>query len=131
MKPNQNWAWLWVLAAGLLILSAAQPSGCNLTGYSGPKHLLVVHESADDTPEQARLLISLQDGPVAKQLADAGSTVTVLDKDATDADGKPLPLLEKFKPYTTPEVLILTKDERLLRRMKQPATAAEILGVAK
>lgn len=98
---------------------------------AGPRHLVIVRESADDTPDVARLLTNLREGAIAQQLAAAGHRVTILDDDDRDAAGQPVPVLEAYKPFTLPELLVLTQQDKLVRRLKLPDSATQVVEAAK
>jgi hypothetical protein len=124
-------ASLTVLA--LLVMGLALGSGgkgCSVIG--GPvKSVLVVHESGKDTPAVARVLTNLRDGDAATALSSRGLRVEIMDPDDKDANGQPVPLLEKFKPFAPPELLILAADDRLVKRSALPPTATEVVEAAK
>lgn len=128
MRPIRPWqiaAWVAIayLAFGPEIALPAIPW---LPSVGGPRHLVIVRESADDTPQIARTLTNLRQGTIAKQLADAGHKLTILDDDEAG-----VPVLEKFKPFTPPELLVLTlSGDKLVRRKRLPDSAAQVLEAA-
>ena len=58
---------------------------------SGPRTVLIVRESSDDTPSMSRLLVSLSAGKGHDYLKSKGHGYFAFDTDAKGSDGKPDP----------------------------------------
>ena len=87
--------------------------------------LTIVYESAEQTPEMANLFVQLRNGEAEKKLS---GKLLILDKDTTDHLNKPLPVLEKFKPFACPELLVTNKDRTTLKSRKPlPKTVDEVV----
>lgn len=56
---------------------------------AGKRRIVILHEQADDSVKFAALKVQLRDGANAKWLAERGHSLLILDKDATDQNGKP------------------------------------------
>ncbi len=67
----------------------------------GPRGILIARESARTTPEFARLITALRNGTSAEYFTSKKHRLDVLDVDVTDADGKPSPIVESWKPHLT------------------------------
>lgn len=89
----------------------------------GPRHVMIPHETADDTPAIANELAALRMGTHEAYLKSKGHTLDILDDDKLGPDGQPPALLNKFKPYALPEVLVIQPPDKLLAR--QPFTTAD------
>jgi hypothetical protein len=89
--------WLWILvavfAAGIVVgLAAPGFKGCGPAPdvpvvpvvVEGPRDVILVHETADETPELSSLIVALRKDDVAGQLKAKGHTLRVLDQDASD-----------------------------------------------
>lgn len=76
---------------------------------AGPRSVVLVYESSDNTPAFARLVLDLRDGEAAKYLAEKNHTLTVIDRDAPDPNGDRSKLLAKWSNEIgeTPVVLVL------------------------
>lgn len=107
-------AWaLWTMYGGGGILPAP----------SGERIIMIPHETADDTPAIANEFAALRIGAHAEYLKSKGHTLDIWDDDKVGPDGKPPALLEKYKPYSLPEVLVIDPPDKLLAR--EPFTTAD------
>jgi len=87
------------------------------------QRVLVVHESSKVTPEFQVLVAGVQslDSPVRKWADERKMNIQFLSTRAQESNGKPAELLERFKPYTPPELLLLSADgKRCIKRMPCP-----------
>lgn len=119
-----------VIIAVVVLIAIAQGGGGGIVpiGPSGPRTIMIVYETADQTFDMAGIIVSLRHGDNAKTLADAGHSLLVLDKDTKDENKQPHPLLTRFAPYTPPELVIADKAAtKLISRRPLPKTAAEVL----
>jgi hypothetical protein len=111
---------------GLFLLGYVVFGGGLLDGVvgpsAGPRIVMVVHETADDTPAVANQIALLRIGAHEAYLRDKQHTLDVLDDDKVGPDGQPPALLAKCKPYAMPEVLVIAPPDKLLAR--QPFTTA-------
>lgn len=128
-------AGFWVLSSGGVSLPSIGdwkwPSFSILGPSSGPRELLVVHETGDESPAKSALFIELRAGDAAKYLKEKQHSLLILDKDAKDESGNPAEPLAKFAPFTPPELLIIAPPNKLLSRQKMPATSADFLAAVK
>jgi hypothetical protein len=121
-----------IIIIGLVLLFAFAQGGGGVVVPSGKQTIMVVHESGSDTPWIGNLAVSLNSGDAAKYIADGGHKYLFLDKDTVGYDDKPLPILERFKPYAVPELIIANETgESLILRKPCPQTAAEIIALSK
>jgi hypothetical protein len=100
----------------------------------GQKHIVILRETADDTPEQARMWNLLRTGEHAAYLKSKGHKLEILDDDSVDQNGQPSKLVEGLKPLATslPFLFILEpSDGRPLHSQAVPATAAQVMEVIK
>jgi hypothetical protein len=115
-----------IIGLGLILFVLWSNHVGGVVGTSGPYTVLVVHESASDTPDQARIFMNLRQGATQKAMQAKGHKVVILDKDSVDADGKPTAILAKYGPFTVPEVVFITASGKAAMRMPLPASADEI-----
>jgi len=119
-----------LIIAVLIFAAIASQGGGGIVpiGPSGPKTIMIVYETADQTFDMAGMIVSLRHGENAKTLSDAGHSLLVLDKDTKDENKQPHPLLARFAPYTPPELVIADKSAtKLISRRPLPKSAAELL----
>jgi len=100
----------------LLILLILQFSGGG-SSAPGERQMLVVHETADSSPAMANEILALRSGEHEAYRAGKKHKLDILD------DEHPSPLLDQFKPYTLPEVLIILPPDKVLAR--EPFTTAD------
>ena len=118
-------AWRYALIIFLAILVALGGGGGGPFGpSSGPREVLIVRESANDTPDLTGLLVELQTGPPSQLIEGKGHTLTILDEEDVTlnpprADNSPAELIIKAQP------------DKVLARQPLPATAAEVLAILK
>lgn len=86
-------------------------------GPSGVRHLLLIRETADATPDVARMVVSLRTGKHAEYLASKSHKLHILDDDSADAKAwQPF-----YSDLTLPALLIIEPtSKRLLRREALP-----------
>lgn len=132
MKPKKiNVLGLAIIAAGAWLLWSG--GNWSIPGFvpAGPKTVLIVRETEDTTPEQAIVATGLRAGAHADYLKSKGHSLLILDDDAVNEAGQPLPLLAKFKPYSVPELLIVSPPDRLIHREPLPASADAVMAAIK
>jgi hypothetical protein len=100
----------------LLILLILHFSGGG-SSAPGERQMLVVHETADSSPAMANEILALRSGAHEAYLKEKGHVLDIPD------DEKPAPILDKFKPYALPEVLIILPPDKVLAR--EPFTTAD------
>lgn len=94
---------------------------------SGPRQILIVHESHSQTPAMSDLVRDLRTGPNHAYLASKSHPEPkILDKETPGA-----PELAKFGPLNPPELLIIAPPDRVLSRAPLPATADEVIAQLK
>jgi hypothetical protein len=96
--------------------------------------LLLLRETADVTPAQARLVTALRTGVAGEYFASKGHALYVLDDDTVGPDGKPLPQVEAWKQHVAgmQEPVLVIYDaatKQILDKWSVPegATAAQVL----
>lgn len=92
---------------------------------------VLIHESADDTPALAQMVVGLRTGEAARWLSAGGHSLLVLDDDATDSAGQPLQLVTTLKALGVqmPALFVLDGARVLLKEsLPSTATAAEVLA---
>lgn len=103
-------------------------------GPPGQRTVVIIRETADSTPELARMIVSLRAGTQAKYLADKGHPLLILDDDAVDQAGKPAAIVEKLRPHfkdiKLPALLILD-GERVVNNEPLPPTADAVIEAVK
>lgn len=123
---------LWkvaVLCVGLYLIFAA-PKGCDLPlpipVVSGPRQVLIVHESQLETPLFAGMVRDLRTGPHADYLKSKGHTLTILDQHTPNS-----PEIAKWQPFTPPELLIIKSGELLKREPLKQIDANAVMSTLK
>lgn len=109
MTDNQRKLGLVVLLAVLLLRGGCD--GVGISVGSGPRDVLLVYESADNSPAFARLVLDLRDGAAAKYLAEKKHALTIIDRDTPDPNGDRAKVLAKWQAELaeTPVVLVIDK----------------------
>lgn len=104
----------------------------------GKRALLLVRESADSTPAVGILITSLRNPPHSDYLKSKGHTLHILDDDSVDADGKPSPLIEAWRPHfagkTLPVLFVIdAATNKLVYSQELPAAtkADDVMKVLK
>jgi hypothetical protein len=111
---------LWIALAVLLLLKHGGVGG--VVAPSGPLRVVIIRESLDDTPELARLINALRNGPAAEYLAAKGHVLDVLD------DDHPSVVADWTEGVQLPAVAVLDgKTQQVLYREPLPATADELV----
>lgn len=67
---------------------------------TGKKLAVILRESADQTPEMARMVVALRTGPTQQYVASKGHQLLILDKDSKDENGQPPATLAKAMQAT-------------------------------
>lgn len=103
---------------------------------AGARAVLILHESAETTPQVARLLTQLRTGQHAEYLRSRGHSLSILDDDAVGFDGRPSPAVEAWRSHfaglTLPAVLIYDPDRSaIIAKQALPATSAELIELVK
>jgi hypothetical protein len=103
---------------------------------AGLRELVVIRETADSTPQQARLLTTLRTGAFDTYLRSKGHRLYVLDDDSVGSDGRPSPLVEAWKPIVAgipmPVLVIVEPKTRgVLAKQPLPESADAVLELLK
>lgn len=114
---------LLIVALAWLLLGGKLPSFDLSPG--GPRNVLIVHESSDQTPDFAAMVRDLRTGPHADYLKSKGHSLLILDDELNQ------PALTPYRPFATPELLIVAPPSKLLSRSPLPATASEVMAAIK
>lgn len=97
---------------------------------TGKRHLLLVHETAEDTPEVARMIVSLRSGAAADYLKSKEHKLYILDDDSQAAAAwRP-----HFEGMKLPAIFILDETAKtLLHKQELPAgtTGAQVVDIVK
>lgn len=65
---------------------------------AGTRQVILVRESADSTPEVARLIVALRSGSAGAYINDKGHTLSILDDDSLGPDGQPASSVAAWRP---------------------------------
>lgn len=130
MKAPDTITWLLLGLAVFLLWDDG--NGGILAPAQGPRHVLIVREADNQTPELSELTVQLRRGPAADALKAAGHQLDIYDDDDKGGSDKPIPLLEKFTPWLPHgEMVILQPPDKLLYRGPIPATADAVVAKVK
>lgn len=93
---------------------------------SGKRAVLILRETADATDRTRALIVGLRAGAQASYLKSKGHSLTILDDDTVDKDGKPV--LDKWTPHiaglTLPVCIVYDPETRtILDKQSLPAAA--------
>jgi hypothetical protein len=114
----KNWTTFdWLLAAVVVVLLLQGSGSMQGCGGGGATQFYIVRESLNDSNQFASVLADLRSGPVADELKANGYQLVVLDDDAKNQDGQPVPQLVKFGVYSK-----IDNDRRILLYTKPPDT---------
>lgn len=102
----------------------------------GKRTVVIVHESADQTPAQSRLFTTLRTGQVASYIVAKGHTLLILDDDSVDQNDRPLKVVTDLITLGDPLPFVGILDSNtgavLHHRPLTPAASAEgVLAVLK
>jgi hypothetical protein len=98
---------------------------------AGSRYLLLVRESAQDTPKLKAMLTDLRAGKGHEYLKSKGHTLRVADVDDKDENGNPDKELAKYAPYKDRELLIIAPPNKLLSRQPLPDTTDGVISALK
>lgn len=95
----------------------------------GPRLVVIVRESADDSPAFSRMVTNVRDGAVAKALSEGKHQVDLFDDDDAAA-AKWLPALQGVQQ---PAALVILPPDKVLAKQSLPADvkAETILALVK
>jgi hypothetical protein len=89
----------------------------------GPRSVLIIRESAADSPEFARLLVGIRNGEAAGYLKARGHKLYILDDDAIDA------VTDKWRPHyaglSLPAVFIISDKGELVHKQAIDGKASD------
>lgn len=132
------------VGVGLLLLAAALAlHGGNLPGgifrpAVGACDIVMVRETADDTPATGRLVVGLQSGDVAAYFESKGHELYLLDDDAKDLNDAKAAMLKSVEPVIAglvePALVIVDRStKRVVHKQSVPADAkaTDILAIVK
>ena len=114
-------------------LSPQPPPGP--TPVPGARQVLLVRETANSTFQLTQTIIALRAGLHAKALKDKGHSLTILDDDAVGPDGKPAPILERWRPHyqnlKLPALVVADSTGNVVHKEVIPdnATAEQIMEI--
>jgi hypothetical protein len=110
----------------------------SIGGAAGPCDIVMVRETAEDTPEIGRLVVGLQSGDVAAYFESKGHELILVDDDAKDPNGNKAAILTAVEPQLSglapPQVVVIDRaTRRVVHKQSVPAkaTAAELLAALK
>ncbi len=103
------------------------------TPISGKRHVVILHESADDTAEQARIWNQLRAGQASEYMISKGHKLDILDDDVVDGSGQLPPLVAKLNALNvaTPALFILDESKAVLHSQALPSSTSQIMEVLK
>jgi hypothetical protein len=89
----------------------------------GKLSVVIVRESEQDSPALGQLFVGLRTGAPAQWLREKGHALVIIDDDTTDADGRPIPLVQTFKSLgiTMPCLFILDSTNQVILKTTLPA----------
>lgn len=99
---------------------------------AGARHIVILHETDDDTPAMALLLTGLRVGEFGKYIQDHGHRLDILDDDQDPRS--PDPLITKLESLGVqlPGLFVLDADnDPVLVKESLPASQGEILNALK
>lgn len=106
--------------------------------FVGACDIVIVRETADDTPEIGRLVVGLQSGDVAKYLESKGHELYLLDDDAKDANDSKAAMLKSIEPailgLQEPVLVMVDRaSKRILHKESLPkgVKASDVLSLVK
>lgn len=110
------------------------PDPPNPPVVAGPRTILILHETGQQTPNHGILFNSLRSGPAASYLKEHKHRLFILDDDSVSSDGKPL--LEAWRKHlsdiTIPALVVIDHASgAVLFKGAVPETADEILSTLK
>jgi hypothetical protein len=125
-KPPPLWRSVLLLVLAYWLAFGGEGSPFN---PPGPRLVVIVRESEDDTPAFGRMVTNLRNGEPAKTLEVGKHQLDVLDDDSPTA-AKWLPSLAGIQQ---PAVLVIAPPEKVLAKQSLPAdaTAATVLDILK
>lgn len=102
---------------------------------SGKKTAVILRETADQTPEMARMVVALRTGPTQSYLTSKGHQLLILDKDSKDENGQAPATLAKVQQAIAgkplPQLVILDQATGAVQYAEQlgsnPDTVVEII----
>ena len=103
---------------------------------AGLRTVLILRESADTTPELARVITSLRAGQQSQYIKSKGHSLLVLQIDDVGSDGKPLPVAESWKRevagLTMPVLIIIDQTtKQIVAKFPLPKTADGVIETLK
>lgn len=118
----------------VLVIALAQGGGGGVVLPVTPSEttLAIIYESADTTPELANLLVMLRNGTAAETLKARKCELVAVDKDVTDHENKPLPVITLAGQITVPEMILYDRPAtRVIKRAACGKTVDSVLEFAK
>jgi hypothetical protein len=100
---------------------------------AGKRHVVIVRESENDTPDMAFLFNALRTDEPSKWLKEQGHTLAIHDDDDEDQNGQPIPLVEKLEQLgPVPGLFVLDQTSGIVvHKQELPRTAPEVIDVVK
>lgn len=123
-----------VLESIVAELGQAPPTPPTPPVPSGERHMVILHEVQDDTPEQARLWTQLRTGANAEYIKTKNHRLDILDDDSVDANGNPAKIVTELKALGVqmPALFILDKATgSVIHSQPLPDSATKIMEVLK
>lgn len=104
----------------------------------GRKHVVVIRESLEPSPEMGRLIVLMQNGPVGAYMSAKGHTFESFDQNTVDERGQPSAYVKKWLDAIAgtklPAYAIVDKDTNTIQDAKSlgdEPTAAKLLDIVK
>jgi hypothetical protein len=134
MKLSQRIGWLSMAAGGLMLLlgGGSLPSPFVPFVTDGPRHVVILHETEDNSTAKGLMIAGLRTGDNATYLASKKHRLDILD-DPEDERGQKLPLIEHLESLgvAEPAMFILDGDDDPVlysRTLPPAATAADVMN---
>lgn len=117
------------ILVALVLVKLTGSGGASPFAPAGPLRIVIVRESLDTSPELARIVNALRNGPAAAYLKTKGHRLDVLDDDVVDENGKPQVAPAWVEGLALPVLVMLDgKTGRIVSREPLPATADAVLA---
>lgn len=131
MRTKDKFAWFLIAFAAFQLIKGGGVAGI----VPGPRTAVVLHESAEVTPDLAQEFALLRSGENAEYIKAKGHNLLILDDDAKGSDGQPVELVAKLNAegLKPPAVFILSGDSVLSKQSisSHSGAASVVMGALK
>jgi hypothetical protein len=124
-------SWLALIVGGLMLLNG----GGDLPftpAVSGPRTVVILHETAEVTPELSQAFVALRSGDNASYLKSKNHSLLILDDDAVTTGGQPFPLIASLKGEGVPLPATFVLDgKKVVAKSQLTGGAAQVMELLK